>query len=112
MGAEVNTEAIGPTSNAYRVTCATHGLNRLVMTPEHAQNIVRMHDRIDHAEDPPPEQFNISAAARAMLAAGDSMGGAYDVWIALTGCDNDEQTAEQLARDYADSPTTAHPAPF
>lgn len=111
MGAETATEPVGPTSNAYRVTCSQHGLNRLVMTPEHAANIVRLHDRTDHADDPPPESFDISAAARAYLNAdGPDDGAAYEVWAALTGCTT--ETADELARDYADSPTTAHPAPF
>jgi len=121
MGAQIIREVLGPISNAYRVTCPEHGLNRLVLTPEHADNLLRMHDRIDHADEPPPETFDITAAATAVLglqrgAGGDAADAALMVWQALTGrdttTDEDDEAALQLARDYADSPTTAHTAPF
>lgn len=108
------------TPDGYRVTCEDHALNRTVWTSAHATNIVQLHDRKDHADDPDDGvvSVNLTEAAGLVIAldADPSLTvearAALSVWSLLTGLDDEEAFtyAQQIAETSPD--VTAHVSPF
>lgn len=116
-GAEIQTI----TGGRYWVVCREHGLNRSVATETHAENLRRLHDRIDHPPEPVEDHItdlDMAAAAYALVeetlteGQGTALEGAAAVWAALTGLTEDE--ALTFAREIvaAGTPLTAHLTPF
>lgn len=114
------------------VRCRDHDMYRRGLTQPHALNLVRKHDREDHAE-----AFQIGAVAALVLAAkGDLAEAEGDarldpdkawtprvaqrrldevlaVWMTLLGLPlSEREAALDLAVQHAAHATTAHPAPF
>lgn len=123
----------GVLEGTWDVKCAEHGLDRRGLAEAHAQNLVRKHDREDHAQ--PAFQVGLVAALvltlrEDMLDAARDHSGDPDkgwtitltwrryesglaAWMTLLGLQaGQEDAALALARQHAEAGTVAHVAPF
>lgn len=106
------------TSVGWRVTCDDHGLDRVVLTEQHAANLEALHNRVDHADDSDPVSVDLTAAAAEVLDAVDTDSGdgesavALNVWEALTGLRGPEGLAYARELAAAAPPLTALIPPF
>ena len=116
MGATVT---VLPNIGKWRVTCIDHPqLDRIVNSPEHAANIVALHDRLDHPEEAVQiQEFRISTAAGMLVTilddpaiTGPERVAATMIWKALTGLPETE--AINAAYRYAMNNVTAYEPPF
>lgn len=105
----------------WRVICPAHSLHRTVATQKHAQNILALHERIDHPhDDEQAEPLDLTRAAAWLLLVHDDpdMGESHrtvamTLWTELLG-GMGRRSALDFAREVVDAnpPLTAHIAPF
>jgi hypothetical protein len=119
---------ITPTGDRFKVTCAggcSRPLSWNVETREHAENLLRKHDREHHPDQPavvpdpgpaslapetPVPPLDATAAARAVLDLDHAA--ATAVWVALTGLAPADARTLAVSLAEHDGTITAHVAPF
>lgn len=119
MSAPTITALTDPVS--WMVSCPEHGLQRIVDTERHAENLLALHLRLDHPADPRNGSLEVDLRRAALTVVNALDGtdlphhyaiGILILWESLTGLD--EEASQALARQLADSPAPviAHVAPF